>query len=523
MIKKTKDTYDVAIVGAGMAGLYCAWRILRHCKEIRKPSIVILERLERVGGRLKTASLRFGSHDVVIEEGGMRFLNTHRHLNKILEELGLIQKKVKFGMGDDNNFYYIRGRRFTRQEAKDSNHEIWQEIYSLLPNEVGKSPFKIVEEAVRSIIQQQADPDDWKLESPFVWARFRQMQYPAQGGWPIYKWGFRALLEHLGLSNECVQMLMDTGGFTVPYEDIGGAGSGLHLIASFPEEPDFYTLIDGYDELPRRLHEVITKLGAETRLGCTVRKLRRDDKALLELETDGKHANVVHASKVILALPAVPMSSLLREGHGIQNVKTAIRHLKQVVHMPLTKINLYFEENWWEDKFKIKNGGCFTDIPLAQVYFFQLETEQTDRKFTAITIYSDGRRANYWRQLQELGDDYGYHGRSELDVGGDVVRCKEIVVEHALKQLRSMFSPAVISAPLFATISMWGAGDMGEGDHQWAIGADDEKIRNTLVKIDDGVFLCGEAISDNQDWVEGALRSAEHLVQANFGLEPLLR
>ena len=528
MSKDQNNSYDVAIVGAGIAGLFAAWRILQTSGSV-PPKIILLERSARVGGRLKTAFIDFAGHKIIVEEGGMRFLKSHSHLMKLIKDLGLKKQVKKFGMGDDNNHYYIRGQSFTRGDVKKSGHKLWKTIYNLSEDEVGKSPFQIVQQVMRKVAKpyenmggkQGAKSNIWKPEDPFTWTRFRQMKYPKNSKLLIYQWGFRALLEDLGLSNECVQMLMDTGGFSIPYEDMVGAGSGLQLIASFPDNPKFWTLAEGYEELPLLINDKITDLGAKIQLNCGVHTLCRDRKRF-QLKTENRFNPIIYADKVILALPATPMKMLLKENTGIRNTKTALAHLEKIVHMPLTKINLYFEnDKWWREK-GIKNGGCFTDLPLAQVYFFSIKTDDKDRKFTGITIYSDGRRGNYWRQLQELGEDYRHDKKSaEIIAEKGLIVCKKIVVEHALKQLHKMFDREV-PAPLFATISKWGDGGLGAGDHQWAVGADDERIRDDLVEIDTNLFLCGEAISDYQDWVEGALRSAERALQKGFKLLPYL-
>ena len=60
---------DIVVVGGGMAGLYFTWRMLRH-----KPgsTIVILEMLDRPGGRLDTDLVLIDGVLVKNEEGGMR-------------------------------------------------------------------------------------------------------------------------------------------------------------------------------------------------------------------------------------------------------------------------------------------------------------------------------------------------------------------------------------------------------------------------------------------------------------------
>lgn len=66
---------DIVIVGAGAAGLYCAYRLLQ---DKPKRQIVILDRLDRTGGRLDTDLVKIKdldgqTIDVREEEGGMRF------------------------------------------------------------------------------------------------------------------------------------------------------------------------------------------------------------------------------------------------------------------------------------------------------------------------------------------------------------------------------------------------------------------------------------------------------------------
>ena len=63
----------IIIVGAGMAGLYTAWRLINE-KNYPPGDIVILEKLNRTGGRLDSDLVHFkGGATVKEEEGGMRF------------------------------------------------------------------------------------------------------------------------------------------------------------------------------------------------------------------------------------------------------------------------------------------------------------------------------------------------------------------------------------------------------------------------------------------------------------------
>lgn len=516
--------YDVAIIGGGITGLFTAWRIATERPEMAR-RIAILEATGRTGGRLKTSEVEHKKNRILVEEGGMRFLESHRMLFKVLDELELRKKVQSFGMGDDQNLYFLRGKRFTRGEGKRNQNSIWSEVYRLEPKEQGKSPFSIVEGVMNSILKgAQFDAkilrtEPWKPESPHSWALFRQMEYPKGSGLKIYQWGFRALLHHEGLSNECIQMLMDTGGFTIPYEEMVGAGTGLQLIASFPDNPAFFTLEDGYEDLPRRMAEQLVKAGVEIRLGAKVEGIRRGKEKFGIKLADGE---AVSAKEVVAAIPAVPLKALLLNVVDPELDLRVRGDVAQVVHMPLTKINLFFNDEWWQT-LKITHGGCFTDLPLAQVYFFKVHGLEANRKFTVVTIYSDGRRATYWRQLQQLGSDFAPKSEAFRVLSkSDSTLCKTLVVEHAMTQLQAMFG-VEMKLPVFATISMWGANELlGEGDHQWAVGADDIAIRSRLNKAGPGFYICGEAVSDYQDWVEGALRSADTVLQTEFKLRPYL-
>lgn len=75
------------------------------------------------------------------------------------------------------------------------------------------------------------------------------------------------------------------------------------------------------------------------------------------------------------------------------------------------------------------------------------------------------------------------------------------------KQLRRMFPDRTIPEPTYFMRHMW-----RDGSHYWRPGHDSVKVSMRMVQPCEGhpnVYVCGEAYSRKQAWVEGALETAE--------------
>jgi len=108
MSSDISNNADVVIVGAGIAGLYTAYRLL---KKNPAQKIVLFERLNRFGGRLQSdlinidedtkdlfvpidhsndsMSLEDVTYQVKEEEGGMRFTYDMDELIALMQEVGI--------------------------------------------------------------------------------------------------------------------------------------------------------------------------------------------------------------------------------------------------------------------------------------------------------------------------------------------------------------------------------------------------------------------------------------------------
>jgi monoamine oxidase len=523
---------DVVIVGAGMAGLYCAYRLLTQDSN---RSVVLFDRLDRVGGRLDTDLVKIKDEDgkvvgVKDEEGGMRFNQSMKQLFALLDDLGLSGQVVPFGMGDGNNYYHVRGRSFTVAESEQNNNAIWSQLYSLLPNERNKSPVDIITAVYHDILAQNgkqapANP------TPEFWQEFR-LDYKYNGT-PLNEWGLWALMRTFGLSQECISMLADTVGFAAPFFSLVSAGEAYQILEDFPAQPEYSTLEDGYSTLPQTLTEKIESKNGSIYLSSLVTKIDSEDgRFTVDVQRGGRHHSV-SCSKVILALPALALNNLYATSPALNEAKNPkarelYDNLQSVVSMRLSKVNLYYDQAWWRDGIEggrpaIKDGGSFTSLPLGAVYVFDPLKDESANGPAALTIYSDFNNTHFWEELQAIGPKFTSPLQEEHDHDRPQVMfpASEAIVGEATSLLKILFQMLSIPRPVLTSYRMWsGEHQFGYAYHQWARFADDRKVMPQLANPVDNVFICNEAYSDDQGWVNGSLRSAD-LALAHLGIEPL--
>jgi lysine 2-monooxygenase len=393
---------DIVVVGGGMTGLYFTWRMLRH-----KPGtkIFILEMLDRPGGRLDTDLVLIDGVLVKNEEGGMRFVDSMKNLMWLLKTLKRDADIMPFNMGDKNNIYYLRGHRETFGAMAD-DADRWSKIYNLPDKEKHLQPNKILQQVFDTVLKQNGvDPTKWYPESPEDWQKVR-LQYKYRDV-PLYQWGFWALLVDYGLSQECLQMIEDSMGFLAFYDQKVNAGVGFQTMGDFDKLPSYLTLRPGYETLSTTLARQITEMGGRILLGHHVDSFDVDanNKNLLSVRAhlhNGAKLTMV-CPKLVLALPSRPLELLSPQCPLLRDNARLMSDIRSVTTMPLTKINLYFKDRWWFNKYKIAAGGSFTDLPMAQFYCYWPIVTGDDKGPASMTIYCDFDRTTYWEELQDMG------------------------------------------------------------------------------------------------------------------------
>src|SRR5262249_40838068 len=147
---------DVLIVGAGVSGLFCAYRLLEAKPNLK---IALVEQDGRIGGRLDTDHVLIVDDagkpvEVKDEEGGMRFNFQMTELCTLSHALGLDKDIVPFPMGDANNRYFVRGHAFTVGESAADDNALWSELYALEVAERNLSPGQLIDSVYRTILAE---------------------------------------------------------------------------------------------------------------------------------------------------------------------------------------------------------------------------------------------------------------------------------------------------------------------------------------------------------------------------------
>ena len=116
----------IAVVGAGLAGLTCAYRL----KQAGYASTVYEASPDRVGGRCWTIRDFFNDAQVA-EHGGELIDQGHTSIRKLSKELGLtLDNLLSAQLNGTEDFFYFDGEAYSFADATDDIKAIWQQLHA---------------------------------------------------------------------------------------------------------------------------------------------------------------------------------------------------------------------------------------------------------------------------------------------------------------------------------------------------------------------------------------------------------
>jgi monoamine oxidase len=114
----------IAVVGAGLAGLSCAYALKQGGLDAQ-----VYEASDRLGGRCWTARRDFAEGQIA-EHGGELIDQGHTAIRQLAHSLGLgLDNLLQGEVNGTEPFYYFDGEPYSYAEATDDLKQIWQQLH----------------------------------------------------------------------------------------------------------------------------------------------------------------------------------------------------------------------------------------------------------------------------------------------------------------------------------------------------------------------------------------------------------
>ena len=580
MVKEWQETYDVIIVGGGVSGLYTAWRLLTAPGGPK--NIKVLELSKRTGGRLLTWRPFPEETALHGELGGMRFFAQQKLVWSLIRHFvkgNDIQEPVKFFVGDPNgnNLTYLRQRIL--KSADLSNPD--KVPYMLDASSRYADPGSIIAAVIQWLLVANRATIAGKLDGrtrPTTWEQWDKVKpYLEYNGRKLWDLGFWNLLSDL-LSPEGYNYVTDGFGYYSLTNNWNAAEAMQSVYLDFTQNPDYMTMVEGYDYLPGVLKNKVLDAGGEDTvlLDHAVTKIDRGPDGDFVLQI--RNREPMRAKKVVLAMPRRSLELLDEtplwnwdKAVGTNPSRKLVDYIQSVIPYPAFKLFLAYDTPWWrQPPVSIAAGRSVSDLPIRQTYYFPPVADKfappepgsplLHGPALLMASYDDLGAVSYWRSLEAARDlkpaihakmnmaidaQYMSSGASPSAYQKHVAEINKAMAEepgfypappemvrHAQEQLQYLHfnqplpdpKPDPRGAPgdLLAAYKDWGHDPYGGGWNFWAPGVDVKSVMEGIRRpYDDAeLYIVGEAYSGSQGWVEGALTTAEHVLRDYFHLNP---
>lgn len=479
--KAAANRIDVAIVGGGIAGFYCAHRLTSETDV----GVRVFEASDHVGGRL--AATGFQGFEALAEDKNAMRLPTSDNISIQLVKTLLGAAALK-GLGDPQIRYLLRDQSFKGYTRTESlQYDLDTAELDMISN--GRN---LATEVINTLSK---DPGSLKNR------------------------GFRDLVLQK-LSREGLNYLQDTLGSEALLSNWNAHAAVDWFQTSYSPNSKFVSVVGGLERLPTALAASVQANGAVLSTGHCLTSLGRDRAGKFHLVFSSSNGDVsVRADRLILAIPPASIARLDDKDGLLRNAQFQSA-LKSVLPQKAGTIHMNFDHAWWKEE-GIDAERHVTDLPVRQSHVIG-EDPETGRALL-MASHHDGSTVDYWRSL---GRGPVYSGRAGLvdnpnvgRIGYNDTRASRLLAAEAIRQIQAVYGiKKPLHEPLAVTFKEWSAERTGAAWHQWAIGADPAAQMAYLRNPSPGLHICGEAWSREQGWVAGALNSAEAMLNEQFAL-----
>ena len=548
-------------------------RLLQRTGRSKKDhlDVRLFEMSDRIGGRLWSVTVP-GLPNIPAELGGPGFCQLQQSVYGLCETLGLdVERSAMYNGG--SQFYYVRGHHITDKDFQPpQKYPFIRQLYYphtipyfLTETEKWKNPGELITETLtagvvgygeilaglqekfKKVLEEvvwkgkllnekqlsKIFKELYKLDLRCREAKMNPKMIFHDEATSASEHGFWNLLQEV-LSSEAYQLIVSTTYGSSSYMN-NNLYPVLVSVLSFLFSNPWWQLGNGYQALPEALVKRFTKKVGKDKvyLGTQLNRLEKRDDDTIRLYFEGEDGTAFHldARYVILALPQRALQMLDRDSF-IFNNDAFLSDLNTVTGAPVYKLFLSYDEPWWENVHLGPGipppglGWSTTDLPLRGVYYIGSEE---DGKSLLNASFSDAAATQFWAgylpssRYGETGAPFAVEDKPDslelplLDTNHEMVKMAQFL-------LKRMHNDPKIPDPKYAVYQDWAWDPYGGGWHNWnpfvKVWKVMPRIRRMSVSKDSNprVFLCGEAYSIEHGWVEGALNTAEMVLEEYFGL-----
>ncbi|MBR9920898.1 MAG: FAD-dependent oxidoreductase [Bacteroidetes bacterium] len=555
----TNKAVEVAIIGAGVSGLYSAYRLTNDADSpLPADQVQIFEMSDRIGGRLESVELP--GMTITGELGGMRYMTPQKIVATLIEEVFKDElTSIPFPMGDNAYLFgYFRKQRLKMNawEEAQAKGEKLSTRYCLNDDDIGYSADQLFNKIVYDVLvsdpwfvkkygslvsnpktyeyQFQIHREQWNDIKPNLTYNFEGPYF----GLKVNDIGFWNLIKDQ-VSQEGFRFLANAGGYYSNTINWNAAEAFPYMVGDFSDAGTQYkTIKGGYDLIAYALADAyLKKEGANICIGNRLTTFSKQTsgnyKYTLEFFNEtNKTSWTLETNKLVLAMPRRSLELLDQNNFFFdQNSQSVLqKNMASVIKEPSLKILMGFEYPWWVDDFDTKAGHSITDLPIRQCYYFG--TDPNDSHSMLLGSYNDMRTVTFWQALANSGKHTGKTRKlfqpqttrkvltASFDDKLQSNQATLVMVREAMAQLRELHGREDIPSPYVTWYKDWSEDPYGGGYHAWKANYNIQEVmkymRNPNKK--EHIYICGEAYSDQQGWVEGAFCVAERMLEEHFDL-----
>jgi monoamine oxidase len=442
----------IVVVGAGLAGLTCAYRLKQagYMAEVHDAA-------DRAGGRCWTIRGTFADGQIA-EHGGELIDQGHAAIRQLAGELGLkLDNLLQGELNGTEPTYYFDGTPYSFEQATADLKGIWQKLHS----DVSQASYPTLYSGFtqRGFELDHMSIVDWINES-----------VPGGIGSPLGQ------LLDIAYNIEYGAESSDQSALNLLYL-LGYVGAGQFRV--FGKSNEKYHVQGGNDQIPTRL---AAALAGHLTLGSELVSIRRRVDGAYSLDfAQGGSTRTVVADRVVLALPfAVLRASVDYSQAGFKQLKrTAIAELGMGTN---SKLHLQFRTRHWESLGS--NGDTFADTGYQNTWDV---TRAQPGRSGILVDYTGGR----------IGASFGS--------GTPTSRAKEFLaqIEPVLPGISATWNGR-------ATVDFWTANPYTHGSYSyWKVGQY-TKFAGVEREPEGACHFCGEHTSvDFQGYLNGAVETGE--------------